>query len=251
MICFNGKIIKNAGIDPLQDRAFCYGDGLFETIKIENEQILFFDYHFERLEKGLKILGFQFDSKLKNSLKNHISETLKASKLSDARAKLILWRKSGGLYAPTHLDFNFLISCDALKLSKSIIESIGIAQTIKIAPNELSNLKTLNSLPYVMAGIEKTNRNLDELILINTENILCEASNSNIFWEKDGDFFTPSLDCGCIDGIGRRVFIEKIKNEKRNLIEGKFTAEDLKLASEIYFTNAIQTRKLVSNAFLI
>ncbi len=40
----------------LNDRAVHYGDGLFETIAIQNKKILCFDEHLNRLEKGCKRL---------------------------------------------------------------------------------------------------------------------------------------------------------------------------------------------------
>ena len=56
-------IILNRNLSPLSDlkllasnRAFLYGDGIFETIKVVSGNIFNFSAHFNRLKSSLKFL---------------------------------------------------------------------------------------------------------------------------------------------------------------------------------------------------
>ena len=65
----------------------------------------------------------------------------------------------------------------------------------------------MSALPYVMAGIEKQNRGLDDLIILSTKDHVSECIASNIFWLRKGTIYTPSLRSGCIEGIRRAQLI--------------------------------------------
>lgn len=59
MLLVNGERRKTL---PVSDRGLQYGDGLFETIEIENSRPVFFDLHLRRLEAGCLRLGLPFPS---------------------------------------------------------------------------------------------------------------------------------------------------------------------------------------------
>src|SRR5690554_2665055 len=40
------------------DRSFLYGDGLFETVRVEKGQVRFLDHHRARLRRSASVLGF-------------------------------------------------------------------------------------------------------------------------------------------------------------------------------------------------
>ncbi|RZL15018.1 MAG: hypothetical protein EOO89_15140, partial [Pedobacter sp.] len=72
-----------------------------------------------------------------------------------------------------------------------------------------ANLKTANYLPYVMADIYAKENDLDEVLVLNSYNNICDASKTNIFCIKDKTIFTPAMDQGCVNGVMRRFVIEE------------------------------------------
>ena len=58
---FNIYINKNS--ININDRAFTYGDGLFETILVKNKQIIYLNDHIKRLRKGCDVLSIKRPSK--------------------------------------------------------------------------------------------------------------------------------------------------------------------------------------------
>ena len=62
-VVINGKIVeKNKMSLSPNDHSYRYGDGLFETMKSINGDILLEDYHFERLFLGLEVLKIKIPS---------------------------------------------------------------------------------------------------------------------------------------------------------------------------------------------
>jgi branched-chain amino acid aminotransferase len=59
-INFNGSLLDEASpVVKASSRSLRYGDGLFESMRWENERIFLGDFHFERLFHGLDILQME------------------------------------------------------------------------------------------------------------------------------------------------------------------------------------------------
>jgi 4-amino-4-deoxychorismate lyase len=105
--------------------------------------------------------------------------------------------------------------------------------------NKLSSLKSTNSLPYILAGIYKKEKKLDECIILNELGNISEAITSNIFIVYNGVFYTPSLNKGCIGGIMRKVIIDMVKEGGREVQECPLNPNALLRADEVFLTNSI------------
>ena len=246
-ICYNGDFIKaeNFKISP-KNRAFNYGDGIFETIRANNTEPLFYDDHITRLKKGLDILELvppnNFDY---INLKGKIIRLLNANKhFKAARIRLTFYRKEGGLYTPDKNEFEYLIESDKINNELYIINQKGLVVDIYphiLKPiNILSNCKTLNSLLFIKAGLYKNHKNIDDCIILNEKNHIVESICSNIFLVKKNKIYTPSLSEGCIEGVMRKQIISIAKTINLKVYDnGYMTADDLLLADELFLTNAI------------
>jgi branched-subunit amino acid aminotransferase/4-amino-4-deoxychorismate lyase len=224
---------------PYTDRGFQYGDRLFETMIMRKGRITFLEDHISRLKNGMKHLGYQ---QYKN-ISGEVIETI-AKKLAEknflselARIKLIVWRKEGGKYTPHDNGFNILIATEPhITPVKKEWKKVGFAETVKLFHTPISRYKC-HSLPYVLAGVEKNERQLEELILLDYYENIAECIASNIFWVKQGIFYTPKLNSGCIAGILRKnllEFLEKKDIPCQKVMVGKV---DLLLAENIFTCN--------------
>jgi branched-chain amino acid aminotransferase len=104
--------------------------------------------------------------------------------------------------------------------------------------NYLSNIKTCNSLIYVMAGLYKTQNKLDDIFLLNQGGFLCEAGSSNIFIWYQKHLYTPALSEGCVEGVMRQVIINLAKQINIPLTEAQISPDILYEADEVFLTNA-------------
>ena len=222
------------------DHSYRYGDGLFETMKMIKGNILFEEFHFERLFLGSKVLKFSIPALF---TKKKISEEIKALGKKNnceelARIRLSVSRGKGGLYDCDN-KFSYLIECWPLERNSDDMNSNGLI--IDVFPDArkpidtFSNLKSANYLPYVMAAVWAKENKLNDALILNQHNRICDATIANVFWVKDNKVHTPSLSEGCVAGIMRN----RILNLNPDVSESMLVEETLLNADEIFLTNVI------------
>ena len=223
--------------DPMgkiPNRAMYFGDGLFETMVYDGEQIRFWDFHSDRLSSGLTLLGFE-DFKIPATEITHLADFYGSGK--PLRIRWTVYREGLGKYSPESNLVSQVLHFQPFHPAPKVKEIAGFSESIFLVGNSFSSLKTISALPYVLANQEKVKKGLDELILLDNKGNISEGSASNIFWMKDGRVFTPSLSTGCIDGIGRRVLIEKLAQMGYEVNEGEFGQPDLLNADLVWVSN--------------
>ncbi len=244
-INFNGEILEEDDkIFTIANRGFKYGDGLFETMRVANGKLNFADLHADRLQLGMKTLKLEgysnFDAYF---IKEKVAELCKRNKIAkNARIRFNVFRDSGGLYTPTQNKSAYTIEASELQTPLYEINGKGLIMDvyddIHKPINKLSNLKTCNALPYVMAGIYKQQMRLDEMFILNQNGFLCESISANIFLVYKGQIYTPALSEGCVAGVMRKVVMELAKEHQLNLIEAQINPEILDEVEEVFITNS-------------
>lgn len=245
-ICLNGEMLPAGQPSLLHgNRAFCYGDALFETIHANGTKLQFFRDHYRRLENGMKILQMEKDPRLEaGPLEYMLVRLLNKNHIyNGVRVRLSVFRNSGGYYTPSGGSCSFLAETTPLPDDRYRINEKGLKAGLftgltKQADN-LANLKTANSMLYILAGLYSKKAGIDDSILLNTEKRLIESSCSNLFILLDGILFTPALTEGCVDGVMRRQIIRIASRAGHECSESQITEKDLLLADECFLTNAI------------
>jgi branched-chain amino acid aminotransferase len=238
-VCFNGKIVDAAS--PLfnaQNRSFRYGDGIFETIKVFQNNIKLAEYHFDRLFTSLRLLQIETDENFTaEELSKNIIQLCSKNQCSDlARLRLAVYRCNDNK-AELIIEA-FPLSMEATKLNEVGL-TIGLYPYARKPCDAFANLKTANYLPYVMADFYAHERGWDQSIVLNTHNKICDASKANVFLIIKNQVYTPALHQGCISGVMRRYIVEKLK-QLGYLINQTEVDEDMMLnADEVFLTNAI------------
>ena len=242
---YNGNLFKEArAVITPDNRSLKYGDGLFETIKMVNGKIIFKDYHFERLFYGMKTLEFEIPSYFTPAyLEKEIIELAKKNGHNTlTKIRLMLFRGRGGLYDLENHRPNYIIETwhlhGSIKLNANGLIT-GIYPYAKKNCDILANIKTNNFLPYALAAIYAKKNKLNDCILLNFNDKICETTIANIFIIKDEMVYTPSLREGCIAGVMRRWLIENVKPFNHTIIETEITVEELRQADEVFLTNSI------------
>lgn len=247
-ICLNGqKLRADQPVLTADNRAFRYGDALFETIRCIHQVPMFFQDHYQRLLSGMTVLKMQSHSlPPARSLREQIISLVTKNRLfGDVRIRLTVFREDGGLYTPAINKVNYLIEATALNTHYYPLNPKGLL--IDIYPddlktqNRLSPFKSANSLLFVLAGHYRKEHQLDEVLILNQQHKIIETLSSNLYWIKKGIIHTPLRSSGCIDGIMRKQIISIIKQQNQPLIEVEgTTTETLLQADEIFISNAIQ-----------
>lgn len=226
------------------NRAFRYGDALFETIRVCNNKLMFVKDHLTRLKLGMTVLRMNLPAEFTSeNLSEFIVQLLKHNAHApNARVRLTVFRNGGGLYTPETNDISFLIESTELEGPYALNQKgfwVDIYADIKKSINKLSNIKSANSLIYVLAGVAKQSMKLDDCFLVNENGTICESISSNIFVVKNGTLFTSPLTEGCVAGIMRKQIMHLATENKILTFESPLTMYTLLNGDEVFLTNSI------------
>lgn len=227
------------------NRAFRYGDSLFESIRLCNNKVMFLRDHITRLKLGMTVLRMNLPAEFNTeNIYEFIIQLLKHNTHApNARIRLTVFRNEGGFYTPETNDISFLIESEELPGGYELNQRgfwVDIYADIKKSINKLSNIKTGNALMYVMAGISKQSMKLDECFIVNENGAICESISSNIFIVKNGTIYTTPLSEGCVAGIMRKQIMSMAAEYKILTFESPITTYTLLNGDEVFLTNSIQ-----------
>ncbi|HUM47495.1 MAG TPA: aminotransferase class IV, partial [Chitinophagales bacterium] len=204
-INYNGSIYPASDpVFPL-NRAMSYGDGLFESIRIHNGEILFFEDHIDRLFAGMKALKMEVPEYFSNFFfhKQLVDLAQKERIAGNARVRLSVFRSGGGLYHPLLQQPEYFLQVIPLQhgyeWSAEDCE-LGIFRDVPKDYSAISFFKSINALPYVMAAIFRQENQLGECILLNSFGKITDAVSSNIFWTAKDIFYTTPVADGGVEG---------------------------------------------------
>ncbi|MFL2666533.1 MAG: aminotransferase class IV [Flavobacteriaceae bacterium] len=245
MINYNGNF-KDQSLDHFNNRGFLFGDSVFETIKVVNNKIIYWEEHYLRLMSSMRILRIEIPSLYTpDFFEEEIRKTnLKIDSFFTGRVRLTIFRREGGLYLPDYNDPIFVINSQKTdqKFFNVNLQSykVDLFKDYQIQSNLISNLKTNNRVVNVIGSIYAKENDLDNCILLNDQKFVSEFLNGNIFIVKDSQVITPTISSGCLNGVMRNKIIELI-NKLTNLeIEEKnFSPYELISSDEIWVSNSI------------
>lgn len=255
MININGELLSSeySKISYL-NRGFQYGDALFETIRVINSKIIFWETHYFRLMSSMRLLRMQIPMEFSPEfLEDKIVELIKENKLDQkpAKVKINISRKTGGLYKPESREIDYFLSCESIENPFFVLEDnfyeIELFKDHFVNSGLLSTLKTNNKLVNILASIYADENGYDNCILLNEKKSVIEFTNANIFLVKDNIIKTPPLSDGCLKGVVREKLIDIIKkSEEFELKEESISPFELQKADEMFMTNAIKGIQTVS-----
>jgi len=250
-VIFNHKIINKKDCKiSLENRAFLYGDGLFESVKIINGKAFNLEAHLNRLFAGALLMNLKIVAS-KNDFRNDIERLLIKNKITKGGSlKILLFRDEGGKYLPLNNSASCLIMSEnsdknSFSLNKKGLE-LGLYKTQMKPINELSNYKTISALQSVMCSLDARQKGKDDCLMFNTENRIIESANSNIFYVKNNIVYTPPLGEGCVDGTMRNCILS-LKDLDYKIVENEVKLGVILEAEEVFLTNAIQGVRWVSH----
>jgi len=251
---YNGKFYKDdALITGASNRGLRYGDGLFETMKLKNGQLVFDNEHFARLWKGMAVLQFAIPKHFtpEKLQEEAIQLAIKNQHEKIARIRITVFRGNGGLYDTADHSPNYIIETWPLPEANGELNSngldIGIYTAVKKSYDILSNLKTNNFLPYVMAALEAKKQKWNDALILNSNGRICDSSIANIFLVKDETIYTPALSEACVAGIIRKHIITQLPLIGYSCVEKEITIDELLNADEIFLTNSIYNIRWVKH----
>ncbi len=226
---------KNSQIS-YADRGLNYGDGFFTTAKIGAGQVEHWPLHKARLIESAARLGFPEINF--QALEQQVSEAVALQQLGVL--KVLVTRGAGGRgYAlPSECHLTILLTVSDYPTHYAQFANDGVRvniSPIKLAAQPLlAGLKTLNRLEQVLIKNSMQGQDCDDVLVLDYNNHVIEASAANVFVISQGRIFSPLLtQCG-IKGVYLQSLCDKLAVEFKHL-----SVDDLLQADAVFICNSL------------
>ena len=246
MINFNGNIAAQDDSVLTQNRAFLYGDGVFETLKIINNKILFLEDHYFRLMASMRVVRMEIPMNFTMEFfEEQVLSLVQQKGISaSARARITVFRNDGGLYLPKNNEVSYLIHATALDNPSYVLNAaeyeVDLYKDFYVTKQLLSSIKTTNKMINVTGSIFAHENGLANCLLVNDTKNVVEGLQGNLFMLVGKKLITPPISEGCLNGIMRKQILALAKKvEGIEVVEEIISPFDLQKADELFLTNVI------------
>lgn len=225
---------------PLDDRAFQFGDGIYEVLRVYQGKPFLFDSHMQRLKRSLKEMGIEEYNDITRDILSIIA-------LNDITEGMVYIQISRGTAPRLHSFHNLSLKPNVLIYAKPFLthpaaKEIDQGMTA-ITHDDLRwgrcDIKSLNLLPNCMAQSHAHKMGAHEAILIR-DGLLTEGSTCNVFIVKNGVVSTPPLLANILPGTRRAFVIEALKKAEQKVEERPIKKDELYDADEVFITSSIK-----------
>lgn len=233
-ISVNGLLIEDykGCISPMSE-AYSFGYGVFETIKVIDRKLLFFEEHMNRMAYACKLLNLKENIEI-NHLKKYCDELLFANLVESTVLKIFCGKdkeNTDTIITTRKNAYQEENYCNGFKLC--------FAETKRNPYSPLTYIKASSYLENIYEKQRGLSLGFDEVLFLNVHDRIAEGSISNVFYVKDSTLYTPDVDCGILPGILREKIVDIVQALGIPLKVGKFTKNEILKADEIFITNSV------------
>jgi branched-subunit amino acid aminotransferase/4-amino-4-deoxychorismate lyase len=228
------------------NRAYLYGDGVFETFRSRAGRFFRLERHLARMHRGMDVLGLDTGDGLANALEA-LQDVFDRIGSKDVVFRITVSRGSGWLQLSSIAPAEVVVLAQLAPDSPPEAGRAVLSSVMRDATSPFADVVTCNWLPHILALREAEGLGYDEAVLVNNSGHLVEASSSNLFWITSGELFTPAVECGALPGITREAVIESAAAAGIRVLEGSYQPEALSAAEAAFVTSAVAgVRQLIS-----
>ena len=239
---FNGEMVEpGAKVVSLDDRGYCFCDGVYEVVRVYNGRAVAFSYHQDRLYRSMREMDIPVRMP-PDELQELHEIMIEQSEITDGYIYLQITR---GVTPRHHAFERSKLEPQMYMFIKPITTDLGaLQQGVKAItlPDERwarVDIKTLNLIPNILAQTKAEKKGAYTAILVR-DGIVTEGATSNVFVMKDGVCYTHPADHHILKGITRQLVVTRVAPTAGiTVIEREFDEAFLQDADEIFFTDTI------------
>ena len=239
---FNGEMVEpGAKVVSLDDRGYCFGDGVYEVVRVYNGRAFAFSYHQDRLYRSMREMDIPVRMP-PDELQELHEIMIEQSEITDGYIYLQITR---GVSPRHHAFERSTLEPQMYMFIKPITKDLSVLQEgVKAItlPDERwarVDIKTLNLIPNILSQTKAEKKGAYTAILVR-DGIVTEGATSNVFVMKDGVCYTHPANHHILKGITRQLVVTRVAPTAGiTIIEREFDEAFLKDADEIFFTDTI------------
>lgn len=241
-VYLNGSYLEHTDATvSVADRAFVFGDGIYEVIRVVNGHFFMEDEHMARLDEGLKGLKIHLSEAQRNKLPEIGRKLVSMNGLENGQAKVYIQVTRGAAWPRTHtfpdppVEPTIFLAAEPFTPHTNLHEEGVDAITVSDVRWSRCNLKTVNLLPNTLAKQEARERGVNSAVMIR-DGVITESPNANIFGVKGGVLRTYPASNYILSGITRQAVIAIAKDENIEVNLQPIGEHELYEMDELFFT---------------
>lgn len=242
VVYLNGEFFPRAEARvSVEDRAFVFGDGVYEVLRAINGRLFATRFHNDRLRRSLEGIRISLEESDSPERFTEIgSQLLRENGLTEGEATVYMQVSRG--VAPRLHNFpsppvppSVYISVSRFKPYSDFAETGATAISHPDLRWGRCDLKTLNLLPNVLAAQAAKERGAFEAMLIR-DGVVTEGAKTNFFGVVDGSLRTHPCDNHILPGITRSVLRDLANGLNIGLDESPIKVSEMAKVSELFLT---------------
>ena len=234
-VSLNGQLIESGDARiAAVSRAAIYGGGVFTTVAIFAGKPFLWEKHLRRLGANATKLTIDQSEVTEADLTESLATLVKANNVTSGRARVTLFDESASEIWPYRASRKTTVLVTTGNFATLPTEFRLTLSPYRInSTSPLTGIKSCNYLERLIARDEAKRRGFDDCFQLNEKGEVTGASTANVFWVKDGQLYSPSLETGCLPGTTREFVIEN-----SDCMEIVASVDELRGADDIFLTSA-------------
>lgn len=233
--CINGRFTRaHRAAVPLADRGYRFGDGLFETIRLDDGVPYQWEQHMQRLAQGMAAIGLGAVI----DWQGLAQKTIARNGATEGFLRLSISRGVGSRgYQPFPPGMPPTYAIEYLPALPAPDKPyrLWLSSWAKI-PNTClpTSFKLAQGMNSILGQQQAAEHECEEALQLSTSGMLSEAGSANLFWILQGTLYTPSLETGCLGGTTREAVMRLSHLPVRVVQQGLATLEQ---AEAVFLSN--------------
>ena len=250
IVSLNGQLVdsKEATVS-IWDGGYLYGDGIFTTLRLYQGIPLDLAAHWERLQQQAAAIDLPFPVK-RNELETIISDLADGNGLADGGGRIRITISRGGcaenplpLTELENIPPTVLVTVAPLSDQLESWQTSGIPVITlddSFSRGNVPELKTLNTLPSILAQRRAAAAGCPEAILTGPGGVLLEGAASNLFLVSSGNLLTPAVGAGFLAGLTREKILTLAREMGIEIREKQLDGRHLEAACEVFVVGSVR-----------
>ncbi|MFQ3861211.1 D-amino-acid transaminase [Staphylococcus xylosus] len=234
-VLINEKLVDEQDANvPYNDRGYVFGDGIYEYIRVYDNNVFTAKEHFERLLRSAKEIGLELKYNV-DELTELVQELLSTNGIVNGGVYIRVTRGAAPrdhAFPTPSVEANIMAFTKSYDRPYKLLEEGINAITTEDIRWLRCDIKSLNLLGNVLAKEYATKYNAQEAIQ-HRGDIVTEGSSSNVYAIKNGEIYTHPVNNYILNGITRMVIKSVAEEKDIPFNEEVFTLDFLKNADEI------------------
>ena len=225
------------------NRGLMYGDGVFETMRMDHQKLPLWSFHMQRLRASLGVLGIMppDEHELMKAIANHSPETLQRS----AVIKLLVMRdQQERTYQPKSNRCAWVLTADQWSSQEDDTGmQLGWAKGTLAHHQVSAGIKHMSRLEQVLLSAELNDDvSCDDLLVCDQQGYVVETTPQNLIIIRGDQLLTPDLSLCGVDGVALRWLKSHCQ-----VMTAQLRPEDVQSADGLMVCNALRGFRWVNS----